>query len=154
MAAEPCARPTEGIVADLDGFAAAQRKLRANFGEAITFLGPPVTTWPPDTLLDPETGLPYDPVIEATTTTNEQSVVCCNVVYKAINRAGISGEATTTALGWMETGDMMLIADISDRPLIDGKASFVARGEHWDIHATVADGVGAIQRYLVFGKKR
>lgn len=151
--AEPCARPSEGIVADLDGFAGAQRKLRANFGEPITFLGPPVTTWPPDTLLDPETGVPYDPVLEPTTTTNEQSVVCCNVAFKA-NRAGASAESESTALGWLETGDMMLIADIQDRPLIDGKASFIARGEHWDIHATVADGIGGIQRYLVYGRKR
>lgn len=152
MAAEPCARPSEGIVADLNGFAGAQRKLRANFGEAITFLGPPVSTWPPGTPLDPETQLPYDPVLEATTTTNEQSVVCCNVAYRA-NR-GPSGESASNALGWLETGDMMLIADITDRPLIDGKASFVARGEHWDIHATVADGIGGVQRYLVYGRKR
>lgn len=142
------------IVADLAGFAAAQRRLRANFGEPITFLGPPVSTWPPDTPLDPETNLPYDPVLAATTTTNEQSVVNCDVVYKAVNRAGIGGASETSALGWIETGNMMLIADISDRALIDGKASFIARGEHWDIHATVADGIGGIQRYLIYGRKR
>lgn len=142
------------LAPDLDGFTDAQRRLRGAFGEEIVFLFPEEVTWPPDTAIDPETGRPYDPVIEPSGSTQPTATVKCNVVFKAINRAGISGEAEATAVGWLEAGNMMLIADITDRATIDGAVRFQARDELWDIHSTLEDGIGGVQRYLVFGRKR
>lgn len=139
---------------DLAGFTDAQRRHRENFGEAVTFFGEATETYPAGTPLDPETGRPYDPTIDPDSSTAPQAVVNCNVVYKAVNRAGISGEAQATALGWMETGDVMLIADITDKPQIDGKVRFQLRDETWDIHSTIEDGIAGVQRLLVFGRKR
>jgi hypothetical protein len=102
----------------------------------------------------PETGLPYDPVVAATDITQATTTVKCNIVFKAINRAGISGDVEASALGFIEAGDIMLIADIAERDQIDGAIEFVVRDEVWLIVATRVDAIGTVQRYLVFGRKK
>lgn len=139
---------------DLLGFRDAQRKLRREFAETITFLEPEVAAYPPGTQMDPETGKPYDPVIEADSTTQITREVRCNVVFKAINRAGVGGEAETSALGWNEATAVMLICDIDDKPNIDDAEEFILRDEIYKITATKDDGIGSTQRVLVYGRKR
>lgn len=141
-------------VPDLAGYTEAQQRLRENFGEEVILLFPEEVTWPPGTPIDEETGRPFDPVVAASATVSPEATINANVVFKAVNRAGISGEAQATAMGWMETGDVMLIADISDKDTIDGAVRFRVRDMTWDVHATLEDGIGGVQRYLVFGKKR
>lgn len=142
------------VSADLAGFKDAQRRLRENFGEAVTFHFPAVDTYPPGTPIDPETNKPYDPVIEPLTETAATTVVNCTVVFKAITRGSANGRAISTAIGWDETADVMLIADIDDRAKIDGAQEFTLRDGTWMVHATIEDGIGEVQRYLVYGRKR
>jgi hypothetical protein len=139
---------------DFAGFADAQTRLRDHFGDEVTFKFEPQPTYPPNTPLDPETGLPYDPVVAATDITQATTTVKCNIVFKAINRAGISGDVEASALGFIEAGDIMLIADIAERDQIDGAIEFVVRDEVWLIVATRVDAIGTVQRYLVFGRKK
>lgn len=141
------------VAPDLPGFKDAQQRLRDHFGEEVTFLGPPEEEWDPSVPIDPETKRPYDPVIEADTRTQPETVVKCNVVFKAINRAGISGEAEATALGWVEGAAVMLIADISEMDSIADAVEFLVRDERWKVTATHVDGIGGTQRYLVYGRK-
>lgn len=49
---------------DLDGFREASITLRAAMGREVVFLTPTETVWPEGTPLDPQTGEPYDPVIQ------------------------------------------------------------------------------------------
>ena len=134
---------------NMDGFVAAQRKLRSQFGEEITFFGPPIVTWPPDTPIDPQTGTPYDPTIEAVDNVSQEVRVKCNVVFTA---AGPDVEFS--AAGTTERTHVMLIADIDDAPAISPALEFECRGEGYRVTSQKADGIGGLQRYLVWGRKR
>lgn len=142
------------VTPDIEGFADAQKRLREHFAETITFLEHRVSDWPAGTPIDPETQRPYDPVVEADSTTRPEHVVECNVVFKAINRAGVSGETDAGPLGWNDTSHVMLIADISDEETITGCEDFILREEVYKITATKPDGIGSVQRLLIYGRKR
>ncbi len=138
-----------GVTPSNTGFRDAQRKLRAQFGEEITFFGPPIVTWPPDTPIDPQTGEPYDPTIEAVDNVSQEVRVKCNVVFTT---AGPDVEFS--AAGTTERTHVMLIADIDDAPAISPALEFECRGEGYRVTSQKADGIGGLQRYLVWGRKR
>jgi len=48
----------------------------------------------------------------------------------------------------------MLIADIDDRATIEPCGEFVCRDEAFAIVAQKPDGIGGVQRWLVFGRRR
>ena len=138
-----------GVTPDHTGFRDAQRKLREHFGEEITFFGPPIVTYPPDTPIDPQTGEPYDPTIEAVDNVSPEARVKCDVVFTT---AGPDVEFS--AAGTTERTHVMLIADIDDQPAISPAQEFECRGEGYRVTSQKADGIGGLQRYLVWGRKR
>lgn len=139
---------------NLAGFKDAQRRLRSHFAELVTFHFPAVETWPVGTALDPETGRPYDPVVQPTTSVEDAVQVRCSIFFRALKRGGISGEASVGAAGWISDAEVMLIADIDERPRIEGAEGFSVRDGSWDIIAMTEDGIGEIQRWLVYGRHK
>lgn len=142
------------VTPDLAGFVDAQQRLRDAFGEQITFLAEPSVTFPPGTPTDPETGKPYDPVIAATGSAQASAAVKCDVVFRAVNRAGVTGGETFEAIGITDATHIMLIADISARTTIESCVDFDCRGERFKITAQKPDGVGGVQRWLIYGRRR
>lgn len=139
---------------DLAGFAAAQQRLRDAFGEVVTFYADETElVWPGGVTIDPETHRPYDPTVVPVSSAVGSAQVKCDVVFKAINRAGIGGEVDFSEAGMAETDHIMLIAPSAAASAIDGKSTFHARDETFKITATKFDGVGAIQRYLTYGRR-
>lgn len=53
-----------GVTPNMDGFAAAQKRLRQFMGTEVIFRIPVDPSWPVDTPLDPQTNRPYDPTVE------------------------------------------------------------------------------------------
>jgi hypothetical protein len=136
--------------ADLAGFTAAQQRLRQQFGEDVTFYGAEVNVFPAGTPIDPESGRPYDPALEPTSSTRASAVVKCNVAY----RSRIERAQEQAALGIGGRMHVMLIADITDAVHINDKVEFEVRTERFKLEASEPDGVGAVQRLLVWGRRQ
>jgi hypothetical protein len=133
---------------DLAGFAAAQERHRELFGEDVLFLFAATEEWPAGTPLDPESGRPYDPTVEAVASAQASAVVRCNVAY----RGGLVDDARFEAVGVFEASDVLCIAPSAAASAIEPAVSFVARGERWQLTRTMFDGVAGVQRLLVYGR--
>ena len=138
---------------DLAGFADAQERLRGGFGEVVTFRSEEVAAYPPGTPLDPETGRPYDVTIVPTASAASAWTARANVTFRAINRAGIGGDANPLAAGLMDESHVMLICSSAAASAAASAVEFDVRGDTYKITSTKFDGVGAVQRHLVYGRK-
>lgn len=139
---------------DIAGFTDAMQRLRSQFGEDVVFLGEASVTFPDGTPIDPENGWPYDPTIRPIASGQASATVKCDIFFRSLPRGGGAGEASQGPAGIRDDTLLMLIADISDRDSIDMAQEFVARGDRFKIEAKKADGIGGIQRYLVYGKQK
>lgn len=139
--------------ADVAGFADAQRRFRAQFGESCVFLQPPTFTFPPGTQIDPDTGRPYDPVIVPTASAQASATVNCSVSFVAQGRTSEDAEREGPA-GFVDRTRAMLIANLEDRALCENAVSVTLRGD-WEMQITSqkADGVGELQRWLVYCRR-
>lgn len=144
MAAEP----------DIAGFADAGRRLRAAFGEPVVFLRPAVETWPPGTPLDPETGNPYDPMLEPTSSAQASAVVNCTVAARPFGQSGRAVDTESGALGMVERDHLMLACDLELASAASGAVSFEVRGDSYKVTSQRPDGIGELQRFLTFGRQR
>lgn len=135
---------------DLAGFSEAQQRLRSAFGEPVVFLAPVESVWPDGTPVDPETNRPYDPVLAATSSGQASALVNATVAVRPYGKP----EAEWTALGATERDHVMLISDIAAASACEGAESFVVRDESYKVTAMRPDGIGGVQRWLTFGRKR
>lgn len=138
------------VTPDHAGFRDAQRRLREHFGEPVEFLTPAVRTYPEGTALDPETGEPYDPTVRPITTSDGSATVSCTVAFRTTRP---DGAADFDAIGVVEEAHVMLIADIDDRGACEPADRFIVRAERYRIVAQKPDGVGGVQRWLVYGRR-
>jgi hypothetical protein len=134
------------MLADLAGFAAAQRRLRAQFGETAVFLQPPQFTYPSGTPIDPDTHRPYDPVIQPTASAQASAAVNVTVAFATAN------PEDEAPLGFVERTRVMLIADLADRARCEGAAAVVVREGRYQVTSMKPDGIGGLQRWLTFAR--
>lgn len=135
---------------DLAGFADAQHRLREAFGEPVIFLHPPVETWPPGTALDPETGRAYDPMIEPDTTAQASATVICDVATRPFS----NDDVEVAPVGLVEREHQMLACDLGYASAASGAVEYEVRGARYAITSQRADGIGGLQRFLTFGRRR
>lgn len=138
--------------ADIAGFAAAQERLRGQFGESAVFLQAPVYSYPPGTLMDPDTGAPYDPVVVATASAQASAVVRCDVAYEAF-RAGRDRDNEPTALGFLDRAHLMLISGSASRAQCEGAVNVILRGQSYKVTNGKPDGIGGVQRWLTYARR-
>lgn len=162
------------ITPDIAGYRDAQRRLRDHFGRSVRFYGPAAMVW--DTSLapgefDPETGLPFDPVITGSAQASANVAIPdltligsaqADVVFQPLT-AIRRDELAEDQLGIRSRLNKDLILDINDLPVASGATYFqvgTASGdswvadddELWKIVNLKTDGVGGLQRVIVFGQ--
>jgi hypothetical protein len=133
---------------DLAGFAEAQQRHRTKFGEDVVFLGEVTAVFPGGTPLDPETGDPYDPALQPTSSGQASAVVRCTVAWRSA-----SEEGGGSAGGWFEAMHITLSADIAERAKIDGKMYARVRGIRYLITQAEPDGIAGVQRMVIACRK-
>lgn len=139
---------------DLAGFAEAQDRLRAQQGEDVVFLQRAEVTFAPGVPLDPQTGRPYDPMVEPVASGQASATVRCGVAFRALSRSGQgAGEAAAGPIGFMETDHVMLNAPLAAASAIAGAVDFVLRGGRYQITAQKVDGIGGVTRRLIYGRR-
>lgn len=134
--------------ADLAGFAAAQQRLRGQFGEQVVFLQAPSFTYPDGTQVDPDNGQPFDPAVTPTSSAQASAVVNCNVAYRST-----SDSDEESAIGFLDRTHLMLIADIADRAACEGAVTVVLRGQRFQVTAMKPDGIASTQRWLTYARR-
>lgn len=133
---------------DLTGFAAAQRRLREEFGQDVVFYSESVVTLPPGTPTD-SFGRALDPTV-AGSAVAASGVAKCNVAFRALGE-----QSELSPAGWFDHTHVMLIANPEASGTVDGKATFELRGSEYDIDAWKLDpGFKGVTRVLVYGRKR
>lgn len=138
---------------DLAGFRAAQASLATAFGATVTFSIPPDAddvTWPDDTPLDPETGLPFDPVIEPESGGEATEVeATAQVVHRTV---GQGDQTPFGPLGWVESADIALILSVDDKAEVEAATEVVVFGERQRVISFRPDGIqpDVVDRWLCF----
>lgn len=134
-------------VPSLTEFRGAMERKRAAFAETVTFSKPGAHVWPPDTAIDPETGLPYDPVLAAEATELDTVDVPANVAIRG------QEDAKQNAAGWFDNTHALAIVDLARRGDVEDATHFVARGVQYQVVVSRADGVVGEDRYLIYGRR-
>lgn len=146
---------------NLSGFADAQRRLRQELGRVVTFYTPLQPNFSPSLAsgkFDPETHLPYDPVTEPSSYGNASAAsgystasAQCSVVFQPLATIR-RGSVQADHLGIRDRSTKDLIADVGDHAVFKNATRFELDGELWKIELIKADGIGAKQRYVIFGE--
>lgn len=134
---------------DIAGYAEAQHALRERFGERVDFLFGASVTFPPGTAIDPETGQPYDPTIEPTSSAQVTASAWCTVAAKTSQQ----DPSQPGPLGFVETDQLMVATDLSASATIEGAREMIVRDERYLIEGMKPDGIAGQQRFLTFGKR-
>lgn len=139
---------------DLAGFRDAQDRLRQALGQDIVFQIPVAKTWGPDVSLDPETGEPYDPTAVPVSGGGVTTVtVRATVIFRPIKR-GDEDQVTGVAGGVMNDQNVALLVAATDFTEIEPATGFVLNGKDYSITDIMPDGLGEIDRYVVYGEAR
>lgn len=137
------------VTPDHAGFADAQGRLREMQGRDVTFLGPKVQTWPPDTPLDDD-GQPYDPFVAPQTEAQSEAIVRCSVAFRA-QGSDAGGEEAAGPMGWMDRQHVLLVAPIASEGVVHDQ--FRLDGDTYQITGTARDAIGPVTRFLVYGRR-
>lgn len=135
---------------DLAGFGDAQHRLRTHFGEPIVFIWPADVTWSPGTKLDDETGKPYDPTVQPTATDPDNRLAVADVATRPFNTEDVEFAAP----GMVEREHVMLAMDLPYASAASGADAFMVRGAEYKLSSSRQDGIGELQRFLVFGRRK
>jgi hypothetical protein len=135
---------------DLEGFGEAQKQLRDAFGEPIVFINPPTRVWPPGTKLDDETGEPYDPTIEPALTQTDNRLAKGDVATRPFSAEDVEWAPA----GMVEREHVMVAMDLPYASAASAATSFMVRGAEYKVSSSRPDGVGALQRFLTFGRRK
>lgn len=141
---------------DLDGFREASVNLRAALGRDVPFFTPTPTTWPPGTPLDPQTGTPYDPVIQPLASGFASASVRAIVVLPGANLR--ADEVISAAIGEIEEGKAVVVVgrkSWDDNNLEDATLVGIY-DETWEIVQSDLDGIGpdAADRVIIHAQQK
>lgn len=128
-----------------DGFQDAQRRLRAETGIDATFHIPVAPTWPGGTKLDPETGRPYDPVVQPTTGGGFSDVT--KKVGKAV---GTLNDDNDTPIGIMADAEGVLMVDVDDVASVGTATEVTVSNVRYKITQKRPRGLTRVMEWLFF----
>jgi hypothetical protein len=136
---------------DLQGLQSALAELREKTGEEVLFFFAGEAEWPEGTELDPETGRPYDPLIEPTTNKAPQPLfITCSVAFRPSYRE----DTDESRLGNLKVNQVLLSMSITEWDLVASAVSFNIKEDNYLIVKSTADGIGSDYRQLVWGERQ
>lgn len=140
------------VTPDIAGFQEAQRHLRDEFGEDISFHIPVAAVYPVDTQLDPETGRPFDPTIQPETGGGFTDVVKhAHVIFRPIhvNLEDPLGD-DHLAGGLRRATSVVLDIDVGDFADVEDATEVTLNTTRYKITDFERDGIVGVDRVLAF----
>jgi hypothetical protein len=137
---------------NLAGYVAAQRRLRDMLGQDVTFLVAGTDTYPPGTVMDPETGRPVDPYVEPTSSGATEVVVRASVVTRPLI-GDPNDQARITPVGDIASDQIAFLVDNDDFEPIRNAHEAHVYGVAYRINDKRPDGIGGLQRWIIFGEQ-
>lgn len=134
---------------DFNGFADAQARLRAQFGQDVVFKIPNTATYAGPT--DPETGRPLDPYETPLTGGGETSVALrLSVVNDAVNS---NDESQFSPVGQIRSNRLVFIVPGTLVAQIEDAVAVICYDERYEIEEIRPDAMGPVPRSLVYTRK-
>src|SRR3954452_1698152 len=109
----------------------AQVRLRKYPGESIPFYTPTGVEWPADAEIDPQTGRPFDPLIDPIASGFASASAVAGLAYRPVT--GLNDQTAETAIGNIELGQIVAILDIDDAKAVADATEFDAKGDHYKV---------------------
>jgi hypothetical protein len=138
---------------DIAGWRDAQSRLRDALGTSVVFLKPVAldeSSYPAGTSFDPETGLPFDPVVEPTVDTDPERIeVTASVVHRPID-TDVRDAATNQPIGLVASSNLALLLDVADKETVEGSTEVEIWGQRHRITEWRPDGLTDLDRWIVF----
>ncbi len=136
---------------DIAGFQAAADNLRQLTGDTITFIVPQPPVWPAGTRINPDTGVPYDAMVQPTNAPVEVTIKA-SVIMKEGSPLRPQADTQISPAGEMSGMDIILDIAAADFASVQGATDFIYssrtyRVEEWKPFAM--DDV--TYRYLCYG---
>jgi hypothetical protein len=129
-----------------DGFQDAQRRLRAETGIDATFHIPGTPTWPTGTKLDPETGRPYDPVIQPEDDSGDET----DVPLKVGKAVGSLNDDNDSPIGIMSDAEGVLMVDVDDVASVASATEVTISNVRYKITQKRPRGLTRVMEWLFF----
>lgn len=121
---------------DLEGFREAQITLRERFSQDVTFRRYDDGTYGPEIAIDPESGVPYDPMASAIAS-GVTEIPASAEVFRGHRASDTEADEVATAIGEIETGQAVLAIDPADLAEIQGATEVVVDGEVYRVSNNV-----------------
>lgn len=139
---------------DIEGFKAAQQRLRDKMGVEVTFRIPTPPVWPADTPLDPQTGRPYDPTVEPESGGEPVNVVkTVGLVFRPI-KVNVEDPVGDEVQGGIHHGESIALSvSVPDYEDIQDATQVNLQGTEYRVTSIIVD-PGLDDRYIVFGEAR
>lgn len=144
------------ITRDISGFIDAMNRMRLAMGTQVPFYKTTAKDYAPGTATDPESGQPYDPVIEPSGGGNTSSVTLTVGVYTPRVPSSMEDDVVQTAISQFEEGDVLLDVEVGeyDDNALDDATEVDVFGERHEITDRDRDQVaGTEHRVLVWVRK-
>lgn len=139
------------LLPDIAGFRDAMDRLRGAMGGDVTFHIPQPKTWPVGTPLDPETGEPYDPAIQPTSSGFDDVVKHVGIVTKPISTSREGADVRFEAGGEFSGMDAILDLAAADYPDVQDATEVTMLGRRFRImEANPGAIAGTTDRYVVY----
>jgi hypothetical protein len=139
------------VTPDFAGFDDAQRRFRAAFARDVVVHTTESPSYPPGTVLDPESGEPHDPTIAPTSGGGDVSqVISARVIGGAFT--GTATNEETDALGLHSLRDVALVLDPELYDDVANATSFDFDNESYQVQRVVTDVIAQSQRVIVYGR--
>lgn len=142
--------------AEVQDFAAAQDELRTNLGTVASFGVPSAPQWPAGTAINPDTGVPYDPLIVQSNAEFTWTDVTVLIIEKQASPMRPQADTNFDQAGMMEGMDIILdVATVDYEATVQYASRFAIMGKNYDIEESKPFAVGnQTYRWVIYGAER
>lgn len=138
---------------DIAGFVAASQELRQLTGDTITFVVPQPDQWPVGTRINPDTGKPYDAMVQPVNAPLEVTIRA-SVILKEASPLRPQADTQIAAVGEMSGMDIILDLDANDYPTVQAASDFIYSSRTYHIEEWKPFAINDVTyRYLCYGKE-
>lgn len=138
-----------GFAPDIQGFKDAQERLTSAVGEKVRFLVPVARVYAPGVQLDPETGEPYDPLIQPVQGGGYDEVEVTVTIARQMP-VGTDDNVTEGPGGVRDDDSPAFLVMERDYPAIQNASRVRWQGAEYTITKMQPSGLTQTMRYIVY----